>query len=365
MAIGEGGRVALLISLLACSGWGQVIEWINPTGGAWHEASNWSPAVVPDDPGVTARIGLEGEYTVVVDRDTVVGTLEVLGEGATLRIKNEAILGHEMELLRNDGRIVMLRDGNFCTLRFGSAGVLAGSGLLHATDGRDDSRLSGRVEVGPGESLTNMVSHTVGGALSVKGSLKNHGTLALTGPVTCTQDIAMEATSRVRIVTDSWFQSGAFLGTGTGEVRLGGNLLIEAPDGFELDDLDELLVVKSVGLIAGAFEVIQAPRLPTEVVLRSWSYRDDLGYAWAGVGPACLADLTDVSDPRLARYGVPDNRRDADDFFVLLDYLASGDPRGDLTGSSDPDDPGYRVPDGIVDEDDFFVFLDAFVEPCP
>ncbi|MEI6078985.1 MAG: hypothetical protein WCS94_25655, partial [Verrucomicrobiota bacterium] len=62
---GQGWLIAifLLLSILAHA---TTITWINPLGGNWSVASNWSPSQVPgaDD---TAVINIDGNYTVALD----------------------------------------------------------------------------------------------------------------------------------------------------------------------------------------------------------------------------------------------------------------------------------------------------------
>jgi uncharacterized repeat protein (TIGR01451 family) len=54
------------------------LAWINPAGGLWSDAANWSNGVVPG-PSDIAFITLSGNYTVLVDRSVSVGTLTLGG----------------------------------------------------------------------------------------------------------------------------------------------------------------------------------------------------------------------------------------------------------------------------------------------
>jgi uncharacterized repeat protein (TIGR01451 family) len=54
------------------------LAWINPAGGLWSDAANWSNGVVPG-PSDIAFITLSGNYTVLVDRTVSVGTLTLGG----------------------------------------------------------------------------------------------------------------------------------------------------------------------------------------------------------------------------------------------------------------------------------------------
>ncbi|MCW5754514.1 MAG: hypothetical protein KIT24_07400 [Phycisphaeraceae bacterium] len=79
----------------------------------------------------------------------------------------------------------------------------------------------------------------------------------------------------------------------------------------------------------------------------------------------CPADFSGSSDPFDHRYGMPDGRVDADDFFYFLDLFVGGFAAADLTGSTQVNSPRYGMPDGVVDASDFFFFLDLFVSGCP
>ncbi len=98
IAAGDGcrsGQVAALLSMLAASSaFGQnTYEWVNPSGGSWSNAANWSPAVVPNDIYGTAVLGLTTPY--IVSRVPMYGEiygLLVLNPGAVLRFEGDSLV---------------------------------------------------------------------------------------------------------------------------------------------------------------------------------------------------------------------------------------------------------------------------------
>ncbi|MCC5785603.1 MAG: hypothetical protein JJU33_02745 [Phycisphaerales bacterium] len=77
-----------------------------------------------------------------------------------------------------------------------------------------------------------------------------------------------------------------------------------------------------------------------------FDFFDDSTKAIVGVFP--LAPCPSICAPDMNGDGVVD----ADDFFIFLQFFASGDTRADFNG------------DGVIDADDFFAFLGAFAAGC-
>lgn len=346
--------------LLACSVSGQVIDWANPAGGSWHDPTNWSPPNVPDEAGETARIAVPGAYTIELEQDAELLTLEVLNPQATVRLVGGIVLGIYGSEILNDGLIEMVREKRFPAIILHESLTLRGSGTLVGTD----DRFSGQFRGGCGVTLVNGIEHTIGGGLGGTVHLRNYGVLEPTGIMPFSCGVMLEPTTRVRLRTDRFLGDSFLIASIHGAIHIDGTLEILAPDELFLEPPDAVACFKSSEPITGDFHTMVLPEVPNTVVFRDWR-RDPDPYAWYCLEFACLADLSGSSDPNNSGYGKPDNRRDADDFFTFLDFYATDDERADLTGSTDPGDPGYRVPDGVIDILDFEVFLEAMTEQCP
>lgn len=61
------------------------LAWINPAGGSWHNAANWSPARVPG-PADTALFTLPGAYTVTLGNDADAARVRQSGGDVTLQL---------------------------------------------------------------------------------------------------------------------------------------------------------------------------------------------------------------------------------------------------------------------------------------
>ncbi len=109
----------------------EVVTWINPAGGSWHTASNWSPARVP---GVNDRavIELAGTYTVNVNTASAsVTNVTVGGAGvsATLRMNNHTLGVVQLSEVKA-GSTLLLENGSL-----GGAGRMRVFGAFHWTEG--------------------------------------------------------------------------------------------------------------------------------------------------------------------------------------------------------------------------------------
>ncbi len=334
-----------------------MIEWSNPDGGSWHEASNWSPPVVPNDPQATVRIAIGGQYTVELMQDAAIGSLELRNPEATLHIGGDTRLDHHGSQMHNDG-LIHLDGDSMPSMGFSVETTFVGSGTLWAAekDWRIGGRLFGRVRI------INSKEHTIGGALYSSVELVNRGELQPRALMDFLGGIVLEPSSRVRATTDQYLHGGWVLHAHQGTISLGGSLIVEAPQDFEPGTADEIAIFTS-NEVLGEFASVSPPELPQTLAYR---WVDSYGnYQWRTLEYSCLSDLSGSSDPGDDDYAEPDGVRDSSDFFTFLDFFANGDLRGDLTGSTDPADPSYRVPDGLIDERDFFVFLEAFTEVCP
>ncbi|MDA7645754.1 Ig-like domain-containing protein, partial [bacterium] len=118
-------------------------RWINPEGGNWSEASNWSQGVVPGTED-NAMIDLSGDYLVELDSDASVARLIVGGgegqqtvllKSRTLTIQVLASMGENASFqmtggtLNGDGNVVV--DGELLW----SGGTLRGSGETRVNSG--------------------------------------------------------------------------------------------------------------------------------------------------------------------------------------------------------------------------------------
>ena len=147
-------------------------KWINPAGGNWSNASNWSLGHVPDLTDGEVVIDLDGTYTVTMDVNSNVKVLTVGG-------------GTGVQTLAADGR----------TLTLDGASTVASTGELRLTnttvDGTGSLNNGGLLTVLPGtdnidvpftQSGSVVLNGNNGNAiLTVANGFTNAGTIDLTG----------------------------------------------------------------------------------------------------------------------------------------------------------------------------------------
>src|SRR5439155_2758645 len=140
--------VTLTPSLARAQG-ADTVLWVNPNGGNWSDASNWSPANVPDAVNEVAVMKpLSSAYVVTLDHDATTGGLRI-DNGASLIV---------------DGKILTLE------------GIVINSGalrMIHSATVHVDRPLvqnhGGQIIAGPG-----------GGSLLIKMPFDTGGTLDCT-----------------------------------------------------------------------------------------------------------------------------------------------------------------------------------------
>ena len=94
-ARGPWAVVTLAVLLLAApAGRAQTYSWNLTTGGSWNVAGNWSPATVPNGPGVVATLTgtTVGDLTVTLDNPVSVGSLEFYNTPRTYTVTGSPTL---------------------------------------------------------------------------------------------------------------------------------------------------------------------------------------------------------------------------------------------------------------------------------
>ncbi len=83
-----GAALVLAMAAGASVARGQVIDWATSSGGDWANAANWSPMLVPDSPGETARIAEPGSYVISIPTISPQAGLQLLNAGVTVELGN-------------------------------------------------------------------------------------------------------------------------------------------------------------------------------------------------------------------------------------------------------------------------------------
>ncbi|MCC5785628.1 MAG: hypothetical protein JJU33_02875 [Phycisphaerales bacterium] len=155
------------------------IEWINPNGGSWTDASNWNLLRAPglDD---DALIAVPGEFTVSFDvQQSTVSSLAITNPATTLTIHPGRTLriAHE---LHNDGLILIdpTSAGPASRLTMLPGSTIQGTGTIRLN--RRNSHTTTSAWLGAGTStLSDPVLHTSGHTIDgfgrIEGSLINYG----------------------------------------------------------------------------------------------------------------------------------------------------------------------------------------------
>lgn len=160
-------------------------SWINSTGGLWHDPANWSDGVVPG-PGDLARIAADGTYTVLVERTTEVGGLDVGGgtSDPTLWVQGRNGAGHvtlRAGTLTNRGRILLESidtahrselEGTIVNAAGGTIEAGLGSGGPRVIEGVLTNDGTIRVVAGAGLSVSGGAFDQNGGTLEGGGTLR-------------------------------------------------------------------------------------------------------------------------------------------------------------------------------------------------
>lgn len=169
----------LAVCLSASFATADPIEWINPNGGLWTDASNWSllraPAVDDD-----ALIAVPGEFTVsfaiqqrTVSSLTIANPLAALAiqPGSELRIADE---------LYNDGLILIdpTSAGSASRLTMFPGSAIQGTGTIRLNRRNWQTTTSAWLRAGPytfSDPVVHASGHTIDGFGRIEGSLLNYG----------------------------------------------------------------------------------------------------------------------------------------------------------------------------------------------
>ena len=103
----------------------ETLRWINAMGGSWNDPANWDGGRVPTVQD-TVVIGIDGTFTVTLDTDATVASVDV-GGGAgtqTLAVSNATLTIVEDGLTRSGGELLLV-DGNVQEVKARSGRVLA------------------------------------------------------------------------------------------------------------------------------------------------------------------------------------------------------------------------------------------------
>jgi hypothetical protein len=238
------GRPSLLLAasalaaLAGSASAGTPIQWINPLGGSWDQATNWDGLVIPATTLVTAEISLAGAYTVTLGSGRTIGGLALLNHDAALDLNNGSALTLRSdteplaELINNAIVTVNANQGlNATTLTLGDAdtqGLLGaepgqtGEVVLNLPSGNNDLPDAHLVIQGNGLHAAN---HTVRGKGRVAGVFTNAGLFLADRPgdeLRVAADLTQAASGILHAT------NGGLLGIGEGGVVRGGTLTTDA-----------------------------------------------------------------------------------------------------------------------------------------
>lgn len=169
-------------------------RWVNPAGGSWHIASNWSRGIVPG-PNDSAVVDLDGDYTVrvdghgdvrrvvfggatgtqhlVIDSNFTVREESRLNTNATLELRTGELNGPGLLRLgkRFDWVAGLVRQNAAVEIEPGAEGLIGGGGDRYLMNG---GRLINRGTLTITSTRIMLDNQNVAGA-----ALENHGTMHL------------------------------------------------------------------------------------------------------------------------------------------------------------------------------------------
>lgn len=126
--------IAALCSIAGLAHGQSDVFWANPDGGVWSEASNWSPATVPNNGKslFNATLDLQNDpYQVDLDIDVELENFSLLWGGATLNLgSNSLTINRDLNLVR--GLIVRNGSGSEAELSVGGQLRLEGGTIMDA-----------------------------------------------------------------------------------------------------------------------------------------------------------------------------------------------------------------------------------------
>jgi len=188
-------------------------SWIQPGGGAWHQPSNWSSGVVPNNGGglvFDVSIGTARWPQASVAVGGVVAVQSVaIGQGSAVGLGQPGTLA--AQTIVNDGLITL--EGEYitpATLRFDAPiSSLSGSGIVLGDGGANVIR-----GLDAGVTLVHGPDHTIRGRLALGADLlrlENHGLIQSPSSGTLTIDLADEGERSVNSGVIEAIASGTLL----------------------------------------------------------------------------------------------------------------------------------------------------------
>lgn len=144
------------------------IDWVGGTSN-WNDATNWSPANVPNSVSENARILGPAFAVVQGDLSASIGQLEI-GPNLTLQLDPARSLLINGGVV-NNGLIELnpSASGSNAVIRFDASGSLSGTGTLRLSGGLDDAQLDSIAS-----TVTNVSGHTIDGAGRIPAQLVNN-----------------------------------------------------------------------------------------------------------------------------------------------------------------------------------------------
>ncbi len=180
--------VAVLAGFAASASAQTAYTWGAAGSGFWDDALNWSPSSgFPDLDGDTATLGIGGAYTVDLDRNVDVTSIDISNPDALLEIRsgNSASV---YDRVTNDGAIVVNSNANVfnASLAFTLSDTAPVAGftldgvgrvVLGAVGDFPDAQVSADDVV-----LTHAASHTIEGVGQITGDVVNNGLITANVP---------------------------------------------------------------------------------------------------------------------------------------------------------------------------------------
>jgi hypothetical protein len=234
-----------LIGLLAATSAGaterDTILWVNPAGGDWSTASNWSPANVPDSETEAAVLKpLSSAYTVTLDANTTVGGLWVQNGGPELDVRGVALQINGIPVNRGTIRITnggtlhpyypLFRNWGGTVIGGNGGGHLIVCGPYVSQPGTLDNTMNGAATTTGGTLVTDGGDLTVFTGMIVNGEVQRiSGTGAVDIQMANPQNLTVAANSEVLIsgLLDLMVSGSSLMNHGT--VRVSGTIQCGGP----------------------------------------------------------------------------------------------------------------------------------------
>ncbi|HCT44807.1 MAG: hypothetical protein CMJ35_02785, partial [Phycisphaerae bacterium] len=222
------------------------IHWAKPVSGEWDLTKNWAEGFIPNG-NDHAMLGLEGAYTVTVNRDTSLLSLSIPNPDASIDIMPMSTLDMYVSF-HNEGqiRIDPLQGKARAELWFRNALEITGGGQV--TLGSPDALL----HIEDNEEVTQGATHEINGIGTIDGDLLNRGLIHADTPGILDvyeSDLNQEDKGLIRASgEDSVFQlTRSYIDGGSVETADGGRFRIDSYGGLNHVTISDSFTIQLEG----------------------------------------------------------------------------------------------------------------------